>query len=162
MIPTPGPEISRLIELDQAEQLKELLEVRLLPNALVSMLPMAIEGTLLESAAQKGAQKVAALLIKAGVDVDEGHLNPLIVAIRVNNLEMVKLLLDNGADPNVKRSAPSEDNPRKIERGFTPLMYAVLPTCDPELVELLLARGAHPNMVTNKGTTALSDRKSVV
>jgi ankyrin repeat protein len=156
MTPTPGPELSRLIDLDDAEQLKQMLDAGLSPNALIGMHPMANEGRLLESAAQKNARKVAALLIEAGVDVDEGRLRPLTVAVVVNSLEMARLLLDNGADPNVKRSDVSENHPGKMERGFTPLMYAMLPPRGVELVELLLARGANPNAVTNKGTSALS------
>lgn len=148
----PGPEVVRAIESDDAGRLGELLEAGLSPNAVIPLDPTGKIGyTLLEFAAQKRAREAAALLIKAGAKLNVGKFKPLIVAVMANSLEMVKLLLDAGADPNVKRND-------KVERdqGLTALMSAVSPPVSPELLDLLLARGADPHVTTRKGKTALS------
>jgi ankyrin repeat protein len=147
-----GPEVVRAIESDDADQLKELLKTGLSLGAVIPLDPKGkIAYTLLEYAVQKGAREITALLIKAGAQLNEGKFKPLIIAVLTNSLEMVKLLLDAGADPNVKRNDEVEK-----DRGSTALMSAVSPPRGPELLELLLARGADSNLVTSKGNTALS------
>lgn len=66
--------------------------------------------------------------------------------------EIVRLLLDGGADPNAKS-----------REGTTPLHSAAF-TGDLEIAELLLAHGADPNAADPKGHTPLDvarDRKNV-
>lgn len=148
----PGPEILRDMESDKAERLKERLEAGLSPNAVIRLDPRGKIGyTLLEYAAQRGARNVAALLINAGAKLNDGKFKPLIIAALTNGLEIATLLLDGGADPNVKRNDDVEK-----DRGLTALMYAVSPPRGPDLLELLLARGADPHVVTSKGNSALS------
>jgi ankyrin repeat protein len=60
------------------------------------------------------------------------------------DVKMVRLLLDHKADPNL---------PHK-EGGSTPLHYAII-TNHPDIVTLLLARGAKLNAVSGSGSTAL-------
>lgn len=69
---------------------------------------------------------------------------PIFVAARTGNAEMVKLLLEFGADPNVKNSD-----------GDTALMNAVtLEMFDVALI--LLEAGADPNSSNLNGITAVS------
>lgn len=148
----PGPEVVRAIESDDSGRLRELLETGLSPNAVISLDPTGKIGyTLLEFAAQKRAREAALLLIKAGAKLNVGKFKPLIIAVMTNSLEMVRLLLDAGADPNVKWNDKVEK-----DHGLTALMSAVSPPRGPELLELLLARGADPRVTTRKGKTALS------
>jgi ankyrin repeat protein len=148
----PSPEVLRAVELDDAGQLKEHIEAGLSPDAVIRFhSKTSLTVTLLEYDIEKGARAVTALLIKAGAKVNEGKFKPLIRATMGDQVEIVKLLLDAGADPNIKWNDPAE-----TEKGLTPLMYAVGPSRDVKLLELLLARGADPNALTEKGSSALS------
>lgn len=68
--------------------------------------------------------------------------DPLVSACISGNDEVVWLMLDNGADPNV---SVENESPLALacERGF------------PEIVELLLHHGADPNMSGENGRTPL-------
>ena len=68
----------------------------------------------------------------------------LVLAIRNNNPEVAKLLLEKNADAN----AVSED------RGTTALMEAAS-LGDTEIVEMLLSHGSDPNIKSKSGRTAL-------
>jgi hypothetical protein len=65
---------------------------------------------------------------------------PLTEACYTNDLELVELLLSNGADPN-------------CNGGLTPLMIAAKDST-PEMVRLLLDYGADKNCKSNEGKTA--------
>ena len=60
-------------------------------------------------------------------------------AVLLKNFELVKLLVENGADVNAIAST-----------GETPLHYAVL-VRDTEIINYLLQKGANPNIANNKG-----------
>jgi hypothetical protein len=69
----------------------------------------------------------------------------LIEAVKQNNIERVQLLLEAGANPNV----------REIKvNGITPLMFALMDDNE-EIVKLLLKYGADPNTQSFTGNTAL-------
>jgi ankyrin repeat protein len=69
----------------------------------------------------------------------------LIVAITKNQLGIAKLLLRRGADANLRDNS-----------GHTPLSHAAL-AGDPELVQMLLDRGADPRAHMPDGSTALRE-----
>ena len=91
-------------------------------------------------------------LISRGADVNaiKGSYGwiPLFYAARYGKNEIVKLLLDRGADVNAKDSY-----------GWTPLLYAAAHGKN-EIVKLLLDRGADVNVKANDGKTALSIAES--
>jgi ankyrin repeat protein len=72
-------------------------------------------------------------------------LTPLLLAVDRRNVEVVKLLLANGVDPNIVHSFWSQDSPlqRAVERG------------SPEMVSMLLQAGADPRLPGNMGITPL-------
>ena len=70
--------------------------------------------------------------------------NPLKSAIFNDNSELVKLLLENGANPNFR-----------FVDGSTPLIVAAHKD-NPEIVELLLQYGADVKIKDTKGITALT------
>jgi ankyrin repeat protein len=74
---------------------------------------------------------------------DEGGMTPLIMAIIGDKKELIKLLLDSGADVTAANNA-----------GFTALDSAVF-SGNKETVELLIAKGADVNTKSMLGTTPL-------
>jgi len=84
---------------------------------------------------------------KAGVALvnqkNFGGATSLHIACREKNFEIVKILIDNGADVNVV------DN-----EGWTPLMRAAL-TGDNDIVNLLLQNGAQANSINSIGESAI-------
>ncbi|CAH0554786.1 unnamed protein product [Brassicogethes aeneus] len=68
---------------------------------------------------------------------------PLIIATRLSCLEIVQILLSNGADPNTVNLD-----------GQTPLMIAT-GLSRLEIVNILLGNGANPNIRDNQGKTAI-------
>lgn len=106
--------------------------------------------TLLGLAIEKNAIRVAKSLIAAGAKLKAGPDKPLIRAALLNRKEIVQLLLEAGANPNVTVSNPDED-----VRGETALMHAVDLPEKIGIVELLLKHGADPGLANSKGQTAL-------
>ena len=87
----------------------------------------------LHEASEKGNLKEVKFLISIGADVNGTRLcggRPLISAIIGHNNDVVKLLLDAGADPN--------------NAVFTPLRWAVFEG-NIEVIKMLLDSGADPN-----------------
>ncbi len=76
---------------------------------------------------------------------NEEGATPLIIAIKDNNIESVKSLLENNADPNMTDSA-----------GTPPLMYVMKSSVDfpDEIFMLLLEHGADPTIKDKRGRTA--------
>lgn len=129
-------------------------------------------------AVSSGHWDIVELLLNAGMGANEGSraLPLLSTAIGNNRPEIVKLLLDKGADPNregVLYSAVSIRNPAIIELlldkgadpnktgsgGRTVLHEAVLQDSasekDAEIVKMLLRKGAKPNLEDWSGRTPL-------
>ena len=102
--------------------------------------------TLPDVAARGGVDAVRRLL-DAGVPVDTKQTRtgwtPLLAAVRANKPDVVKLLLERGAKPDLASNT-----------GYTPLMAAVQ-TRHPAMIRLLLLRGANANKSTPQGLTAL-------
>ena len=98
-------------------------------------------------ASMKGnANKVARILANGNLDVNEptheGGPTPLLLAIRWCHKEIVKSLLDSGADPNI---ADGE--------GLTPLLEAIVyfPLESAEIAKLLLESGAEVEKEMKRG-----------
>jgi hypothetical protein len=81
--------------------------------------------------------------IQTGI-VEFGGWTPLLMAVPFGPPELVKTLMDSGANVNAKDY-----------RSFTPLMLAAATDrANPEIVRLLLARGADPHAKARAGDTA--------
>lgn len=94
-------------------------------------------------AARNGHEKIANLLINKGADVnvsDTANYTPLLNAMFSNSINIVKLLIENGAKVN-QCSEYSR---------HTPLIYAAKSTYNPELVQLLIDKGADVNAVCGR------------
>ena len=99
----------------------------------------------LTMAAQNGDFRLAELLIRYGAKLDapDTTTGPIHYAVLTRRPDMVKFLLDKGANPN------AFDNTRD-----TPLMLAAK-SGQIDIVRLLLARGANPTLKDRNNRTAL-------
>ncbi len=100
--------------------------------------------TALHFAAFFGRHEAAALLVERGAEVDafgRGWMTgtPMHSAVSRKHGDVVRILLDAGANPNVRQSA-----------GWTPLHAAAM-NGDLTSVELLLAAGADPTATNEEG-----------
>ena len=108
--------------------------------------------TALPTAAFGGSHKIVQALINKGADLKTQGIEALHSAIsgsvfedvENNNIGIIELLLKHGVDINGG----------VIVHGFTPLMGAAIQG-KKELIELLLSKGANPNLTDNEGHTAL-------
>ena len=127
-------------------------------------------------AIQNGHYDVARFLLEHGANpniANEKGWNPLYLAVKHRNIEtgtipvpnanqaldFIKMLLDHGADTNLRLKANTEiRNGQRAtwlnEAGATPFLRAAL--CgDADVMKLLLAHGADPKITTDDHTTPL-------
>ncbi len=140
-------ELQRAIEANAPAQLQPLIEAGVSVDQKIGDCPRK---TLLEFAVERDAVEVAKFLIAAGAKLDKGLHKPLIQAVFLNRAEIVRLLLQAGADPNITTCEPEEEL-----FDETALMFAVDGSEKIRVVELLLEHKANPNLTTNQGLTAL-------
>ena len=76
--------------------------------------------------------------------------SPLIVAINNGDIEMMKLLIDHGADCNLKC-------PDALRLGHTPLFFAArtFSACGLDMMKILIAHGASATVVGERGDTGM-------
>ena len=146
---------------------REIVDVLLRAGADVNQ-PDSFGSQPLHAAVAIGNVPIAELLLGKGAEVDSVgryvvandspgtaqyyQYTPLQLAVKLGNRDMAALLLDHHADPNLLRQPTI---PGLNEVSTTPLQAAVLRR-DPELVKLLLARGARVDQLNEQGDTALA------
>ena len=156
------------------ENCKDCIEV-LLKHKADANLPDPANVPPVSIAMMNGNWDVAKRLIEAGADVNAWDIfgqSPLHVAIaymntrgdnnpldldtqnKVNGRDLVKLLVERGANPNQELfyKAPGRDT--GVGRGLTPFL-AACGSGDIEIVKLLLAHGANPKLATSDGQGAI-------
>jgi ankyrin repeat protein len=98
----------------------------------------------------------AALIVHPKARLDEpllmalGQRAPLHMTVIAGDVELTRLLLEHGADPNIRDRAPPTRRPRPD--GFTPLHHAAA-AGNTELMDLLSQHGANPNIKNSLGQT---------
>ncbi|HTR37068.1 MAG TPA: ankyrin repeat domain-containing protein [Bryobacteraceae bacterium] len=136
--------------------------------------------TALEIAIINGHYDTAAMLTEKGADpnlADSAGMGALYATVDMNTLgevygrperpptdkltalDLVKILLDHGANPNARLKSPTLQRAHTpgdftLGEGATPMMRAAK-NGDAAAIRLLLAHGADPNAVEKKHTTAL-------
>ena len=107
-----------------------------------------------DAAARGDVARVVDELIDAGSDPNFAHPQygntPLSRACFMNRVEVVKRLLQRGADPNLRITYRSPVDGR-VEKGVVALMFSR----SLEAVTALLEAGADPNVHDEEGTTPL-------
>ncbi|NGX39944.1 MAG: Phosphocholine transferase AnkX [Chlamydiae bacterium] len=143
---------------------REIVEILLEAKALITANKSG--ATPLHFAARMDEAGIAKQLLAANADVNaqtvEGMTTPLHIAVEFGSEEVLPILLDYGADPNIPNAAgpPSAENqkiegPRSlIKKEATPLHIAVV-VDDESAIEQLLAAKADVNAKTIDGQTAL-------
>ena len=112
---------------------------------------------LILAARRAGNSRTVKLLLERGADARERNdagVSPIISGAASGDLEIVRLLLDAGSNPD---DFPTSNDPRAaaIAAGLrTPLMWAAYRN-DERMVRLLLDRGADPNRSTYFGNPLL-------
>jgi ankyrin repeat protein len=130
--------------------------------------------TAMQTAIFNGHYSLAALLMERGADVNDGSLyvavemrnlahytnrpNPPDSDGRFSHLDVIRMLLEKGADPNrayTKRIPPRQAQGNiNVPPGATPL-YRAVRSIDLQTVRALLDHGANPSMPVKDGSTPL-------
>jgi len=134
-------EASVLGKVDRIQEILKTSPARVTEHAPDGFTPVALAAFFGQPAAVK-------VLIAAGADVNAAAKNPLKVAalhaaVAGGKLEIVKTVLDAGADANAQQQA-----------GFRPIHEAGV-KANRGLAELLLAHGADPSLPNDAGVTAI-------
>lgn len=141
--------ISADIAADNVEAIRAWIESGLDPEkALGKYMPY----NLLQLAAAAGATKIVRYLIESGVNINKGvrKWTPLMEATGPERIEVARILLEAGADPDLKSGADDEG-----DSEMTALMMAA-EDANIELVRMLLEAGADPTAITQKGRGAIN------
>jgi ankyrin repeat protein len=116
--------------------------------------------TPLDLSAANAHLPVAALLVSHGADVNRRNSSnpftgwtPLLWAVTSGNKAVVQFLLQKGADVNAQLE--NDVGGRHWPKGSTPLFLATGSNL-PDVVEILLAHKADPNLPNEHGTTPIS------
>lgn len=107
----------------------------------------------LYEAARNGNVTMIQLLLDYGGVMHRQTYNALSGAVQFNHKEVVKLLLEHGADANGKPNL-SNSKVTEVIIGSTPLRLAAMKGCR-DIVELLLEHGANVDVRGQTGRTAL-------
>jgi uncharacterized protein len=126
-----------------------------------------------------GDYDLAQILLNKGADpniANDANWTPLFMAVKNRNIDTgviplpsaselpaidwIRLLLENGADPNIRLRVPTPNRSDNYpgwalnETGATPFLRAAVGG-DVEVLRMLLTYGADPNIPTNDNTTPL-------
>lgn len=132
---------------------KDLVQLLLSAGATVEAEQPEDGYTSVSTVAQNGNREIMELLLSAGGksvlnDFDYSYRTPLMWAAETGDPEIVRMLIDAGADVNASD---------EIHAGTNALLEAVKRGGSYEMVELLVNAGANPTMPGFMGITAMSE-----
>ena len=123
--------------------------------ATLTTLPTCMTGTSLHKAVSNGDVAAVQAMLRSGVNETRGTagVTPLMIAAENGHTEIVRLLLDDGADVDAT-TGPGGPQAALTVPGVTALMRAAW-NGHPEVARLLIERGADVNARESQGHTAL-------
>jgi len=148
---TPVATVQKAIANDAFTKVRDMVQQGLAIDQEFKFKPMLLARTMLDYACERGSRKTAQFLIGAGANLEKGkYYKALITAVLFGRKDLVRMLIDAGANPNATVADPSEK-----DEGITALMTAAGLDDRPDMLELLLECGADPHLLTKKGASAL-------
>lgn len=129
---------------ETAEDLANALSSTTTKNPILALLKQAKDQYILYESIEEQDPDIKKLITSdVSLNISSIDRNPLITAIRSNNLDAVKLLIEQGANVN-----------QILKLGITPLMVAIEESSK-EIINLLLNNAANANAERNDGKTPL-------
>ena len=124
------------------------------------------DGSVLSYAVSRGDRAMTRMLLKAGAnvnDIDVHLMSPLVRAVRIQDVEMVQILIDAGAEINgVKQMLPAAQYRLHLEQGLLATTIQLASQINnTKLVQMLLDAGADPCRAVQQKTWRNDDEKTV-
>ena len=141
-----GPSIYKLIQLRRAhaEHERDLTFYRFL----VAMTNKLLEGTGVQEPEMPLEEWLQQMRFSSTDDEKDSGLTPLRYAVIANRADLVRQLIDQGADVEAPvKWVPKKSSAKMLLPGQTILATACVFTETPEIVQMLLAAGAKPKVV---------------
>jgi len=120
-------------------------------------MPFVKEKPTIWKAARQGLVEEVKRFYSTGVGIDaraKGGVTPLHEAAKAGQLDVIKWLLDSGANINARTDVQPGDP------GAESALYLAVCARKTESVKLLLERGANPNLKSSDGSSALAEAAS--
>eukprot|EP00375_Theileria_parva_P003352 XP_766034.1 ankyrin repeat protein [Theileria parva strain Muguga] len=112
----------------------------------------------LHVATELGSYEICKILIENNANVNicsKSFSTPLSIAVIKSHTDLIDLLLEHGADPNVTEPDDDDDDSCDSKKSIPPPLVYCSSSGNTDLVNKLLENGANPNICDSQGWTSL-------